>query len=248
MQKNQKTTIRLTHFIDNYGNKKGIISFNGNLDIASFEEFKIHIDTAFNYFSYEELEILISSPGGIGLFMETLIETFERFKNEGRIIEVTANFYAMSAAAILLTSGTIGRRNAYKNSTLLYHYPRFIFNKNTVLKEEDAKDYYEKLEMESKKILNKLTEYALKTLEKTNDFYILKKRIDKFLIKSKEMDLIKKNYVRFDKKRTYSKEEILNEFEPVLKNAYDSLLKKEIKISPEDALFLLMIDNIKERR
>lgn len=105
---------------------------NGHL-VAHFEtpvtsggiyELCNRIDEAIGYYGYDTLELRLHSPGGSAAALKHFITRSNRWAGQGIILRTTALNEACSAAAFMLSSGTLGQRSAQFHTALVYHFAR----------------------------------------------------------------------------------------------------------------------------
>ena len=157
------SNISLECYNNSFGKRIADIDFIEELNENSMLKLQKSIKAAFDYFKCNEVNININSPGGQGNCMYFIADLFSKYKNSGKVIGVTATLKACSAGAFLLTCGTIGKRAAYKNASLLYHYAR-VPMKNSYVTEEGAKYLTDGLKKENSILLDNITEIAVETL------------------------------------------------------------------------------------
>lgn len=133
--------------------------------------------------SNDDITIMIDSEGGDIYTSVSLIDIMESCKSD--IVTVNIGFCA-SMAAIILMSGTKGKRKSYKRSRVMLHQPLLEFGRDT-LKSSD-------LEIESKELLYTRKEIYQIISEKTgkkikqiqrdcsNDYYLSPKEAIEYKI------------------------------------------------------------------
>jgi ATP-dependent protease ClpP protease subunit len=104
------------------------IRLTGEIDMdmgyALIDELKLLHD----YYQYRTIELEIDSPGGDGEAINHLVQFLAPWsRGEGRILKTRGLNQAGSAAAFLLSFGTLGHRTAYRHTRLLYHHVRRVF-------------------------------------------------------------------------------------------------------------------------
>jgi ATP-dependent protease ClpP protease subunit len=82
------------------------------------------LDEAIAYFNYDTIELCIHSPGGSVAALKYFNACRERWENKGIRLRTIALNEACSAAAFMLSCGTLGERVAKSHSTLVYHFGR----------------------------------------------------------------------------------------------------------------------------
>ncbi len=247
----QMVNIRFFHAIER---KCGRIVFNTEVNESSIQELAMLIDMGFKYYQYDKIEIEINSPGGVVRAMYYLLDNFTKYKNSGKIIATTTSFDAASAAALILSSGSVGYRCANYNSSILYHYSRINIPKEqeVTYTYERAKSMTDSLNYSNNLLVNNLTNLAIDTLEffKNNPDKerLVRKRIKNFFEEAKKQELIQTE----DKDIKQVENDYVgdNKIEPLkkyIKNVYSNLLKLEKYLKPFEAINLLLIDKIGDR-
>ena len=229
---------------------KGIIYLKGEINEDTIMQLLAFLKSAFKYYQYDFVDIKLNSPGGQVNAMYFITEQFEIYKKYGKIISTTALFHAASAAAFILTCGSIGYRSAHYNSLLLYHYSRFNI-KEDIFTKDRLEGLMDKLSKGDEVILKSLANIAISTLDyfdKNFDEEFLKNRLDKFIEQAKKLKLISEenellkhltieNFIDKDK---------IEDFKKALSHIYDNLLKTDKHIYPRQAVNLFLIDRVGE--
>ncbi len=109
------------------------IRLTGDIDMpvcyALIDELKLLRE----YYQFRTIELQIDSPGGSAEALHHMLLSMRDWtQGNGRVLKTVALSQACSAAALLLSFGTIGHRRAMASSRLLYHPMRTVFNQNTV--------------------------------------------------------------------------------------------------------------------
>jgi ATP-dependent protease ClpP protease subunit len=107
------------------------IRLTGAIDMpaayALLDELKLLCD----YYQFRTVELQIDSPGGDVSALHHLLQSLEPWrKGEGRVLRTVGLNEICSAAAILLSFGTMGHRCASSHSRLLYHPVRTSFRED----------------------------------------------------------------------------------------------------------------------
>lgn len=82
------------------------------------------IEEATNYYRYESIELSLHSPGGSAAALKHFIACRKRWAKRGIILRTRALNETSSAAAFMLSNGTLGERSAQAHSRLVYHFSR----------------------------------------------------------------------------------------------------------------------------
>lgn len=84
-----------------------------------------------DYYQFRTVELQIDSPGGELSALHHLVQSLAPWRaGEGRVLRTLGLSEICSAAAILLSFGTIGHRSASSHSRLLYHPIRTAFRED----------------------------------------------------------------------------------------------------------------------
>jgi ATP-dependent protease ClpP protease subunit len=109
------------------------IRITGDIDMplcfVLIDEMKLLHD----YYQFRTIELQIDSPGGSADALRYLVTSIADWRQgNGRVLKTLALNRVCSAAAILLSFGTMGHRRALASSRLLYHPVRTVFPQGTV--------------------------------------------------------------------------------------------------------------------
>jgi ATP-dependent protease ClpP protease subunit len=139
-----------------------IIRLTGDIEMplayALVDEFSLLHD----YYQFRTIELHIDSPGGSADALHYLVHALKPWsKGEGRILRTFGINEVASAAAMLLSFGTVGYRAASKRSRLLYHSVRNLQRENTSHTVAQLKVVTRKLESWDRMFVDLLTEHSL---------------------------------------------------------------------------------------
>lgn len=119
-----------------------------------------------SYYQFRTIELQIDSPGGsVDGLLYILQSTKEWRGGQGLVLRTVALNEVYSAAAMLLSLGTVGHRQAMSSSRLLYHPMRTVFSQNTVRTVSQLKTTSRKLEEWDSRFLDIVTEHACADVE-----------------------------------------------------------------------------------
>jgi len=105
-----------------------IIRLTGDIDMPLCYALIDEIKLLHGYYQYRTIELEIDSPGGNADALHHLVQFLAPWsRGEGRILRTKGPNEVCSAAAILLSFGTLGHRVASSHSRLLYHHVRKTF-------------------------------------------------------------------------------------------------------------------------
>jgi len=105
------------------------IRLTGSIDMpiayALLDELKLLRD----YYQFRTVELQIDSPGGDVSALHHLVQSLGSWR-DGSVLRTVGLHEICSAAAILLSFGTVGHRSASSHSRLLYHHVRTSFKED----------------------------------------------------------------------------------------------------------------------
>lgn len=81
--------------------------------------------SAWSYYHFPEVTLRLSSPGGELLGMERILDEIGECRSEGVRVRTICDGPVASAAAIIASAGSPGMREASPQARLLYHEPRY---------------------------------------------------------------------------------------------------------------------------
>jgi len=225
------------------GRRRGIVIFSVEVTDKSVAQLLDLLESAFNYYQYKEVEIQVNSPGGSVRALHFLLDHFERYRNQGRVLALTALMEAASAAALMVSCGTPGRRAAYPRAVFLYHSVRLPEVKE--LTEIKAKRYFEDMQRENEFARDLLVhmalcaqDYFLKASGHKEDFFL--RKLERFQKTAQELDLLTEEA---EAKDLIQKER----FEALVRGVYGRLLQRESFLTAEQAKDLFLIDRVGTR-
>jgi ATP-dependent protease ClpP protease subunit len=138
-----------------------VIRLTGDIDMqvcyALIDEMKLLHD----YYQFRTVELQIDSPGGSADALHHIVLSMRDWsQGNGRVLRTVALNQACSAAAMLLSFGTVGHRHALATSRLLYHPIRSVFTQHTVQTVSQLRMMSRNLEEWDGKFLDMLSEHA----------------------------------------------------------------------------------------
>ena len=139
-----------------------VIRLTGDIEMplayALVDEFSLLHD----YYQFRTVELHIDSPGGSADALHFLVHALEPWsRGEGRILSTFGMNEVASAAAMLLSFGTVGYRTASKRSRLLYHSVRNVQRENTSATVAQLRAVTRKLESWDRMFVDLLAEHSL---------------------------------------------------------------------------------------
>ena len=112
--------------------------YNGEIDDSGIETLVQIAEQGIALYQPERTTVHMTSPGGSARALEYWITRTKKWKTEGIEIATQAGVVCASAAAMIVTMGSIGTRFAHPLSNLLYHNPRIITKQGSAFLEQDA--------------------------------------------------------------------------------------------------------------
>ena len=233
-----RPTISFNHHLTNHSsNTRATLYLNGLIDEDIIVELLDYLTAIFDYYQYDMVELRINSPGGKMQATHYLIENLELFKRKGKIISTTALFTTESAAALILSCGSIGYRSAYPDTLLLYHDTRIYLNGKVPITSDYANRLSEMLESKNKTVTKAITNVILKKIEYLEQNYpksFQKKVIKNFKITAiNELALIHEDCLTDE-----------NNLKDSLPTIIENLLNKDVPLTVKQAFNLFLIDKI----
>lgn len=129
-----------------FGTHHVAIRLCGPVTTASIFALVDAMERGVGYYQYRRVDIEIDSPGGEVRALDYYLNKLDGMRRRipGLIIGTLAMTEASSAAAQLLSLGTVGYRRAYASTTILYHNSRIPF-RQSVLTQTDMESLAQQL-------------------------------------------------------------------------------------------------------
>jgi ATP-dependent protease ClpP protease subunit len=109
-----------------------VIRLTGEIEMAVAYSLLDEIKLLHDYYQFRTIDLHLDSPGGSADALYYLAHALSPWrKGEGRVLRTFGMNEVASAAAMLLSLGTLGYRTASKRSRLLYHSVRSVQQQNT---------------------------------------------------------------------------------------------------------------------
>jgi len=109
-----------------------MIRLTGEIDMPVSYALLDEIKLLHDYYQFRTIDLHIDSPGGSADALHYLVHALDPWRRgEGRVLRTFGVNEVASAAALLLSFGTMGYRTASSRSRLLYHSVRSIQRENT---------------------------------------------------------------------------------------------------------------------
>ena len=114
------------------------------------------------YYQFRDLELHIDSPGGSADALHYLVHALSPWrKGEGRVLRTFGVNEVASAAAFLLSFGTVGYRTASSRSRLLYHSVRTLQRESSMQNVAQLRAATRRLERWDQLFVDLLVEHTL---------------------------------------------------------------------------------------
>jgi ATP-dependent Clp protease, protease subunit len=109
-----------------------VIRLTGEIEMPVAYTLIDEIKLLHGYYQFRTIDLHIDSPGGNADALRYLVHALDSWrKGEGRVLRTFGMNEVASAAAMLLSLGTLGHRAASKRSRLLYHSVRSVHRENS---------------------------------------------------------------------------------------------------------------------
>lgn len=109
------------------------IRITGAIDMPLAYELIDEMDLLHGYYQFRTIALHIDSPGGNADALHYIIQSLAAWrKGDERVLRTVGLNEICSAAAMLLSFGTVGHRSAHRYSRLLYHPVRTMFPSNSM--------------------------------------------------------------------------------------------------------------------
>jgi ATP-dependent protease ClpP protease subunit len=113
--------------------KAPMIRLTGEIDMPVSYALLDEIKLLHDYYQFRTIDLHIDSPGGSADALHYLVHALDPWrKGEGRVLRTFGVNEVASAAALLLSFGTVGYRTASSRSRLLYHSVRSVQRENSM--------------------------------------------------------------------------------------------------------------------
>lgn len=137
------------------------IRLTGEINMATAYELIDEINLLHDYYQFRTISLEIDSPGGEADALHHIVESLAKWrKGEGRILRTRGLVEIASAAAMLLSLGTVGHRSAFPYSRLLYHSARTMFPSNSLQTYSSLRVHGKRLDDWDQKFLDMMAEHT----------------------------------------------------------------------------------------
>jgi ATP-dependent protease ClpP protease subunit len=141
------------------------------------------------YYQYRTIELEIDSPGGDGEALNHLVQFLAPWsRGEGRILKTKGLNHASSAAALLLSFGTLGHRTACRHSRLLYHHARRNFPNGSSQTVSQLRGEGKQLETWENLLLEQLIAHVGRLPGRKNNSNAYRKSLQRLMAKDRPID------------------------------------------------------------
>src|SRR5579863_7336018 len=141
-----------------------VIRLTGEIDLAVSYALLDEINLLHDYYQFRDVSLHIDSLGGSADALHFLVHALDPWrKGEGRVLRTFGVNQVASAAAMLLSFGTVGYRTASRNSRLLYHSVRVVPQGNSMHTVAQLRVATRSLELWDRRFVDLLVEHTLQT-------------------------------------------------------------------------------------
>ena len=141
-----------------------VIRLTGEIDLGLSYALLDEINLLHDYYQFRDVSLHIDSLGGSADALHLLVHALEPWsRGEGRVLRTFGLNQVASAAAMLLSFGTVGYRTASRNSRLLYHSVRAIPQANSMHTVTQLRVATRSLEHWDKRFVDLLVGHTLQT-------------------------------------------------------------------------------------
>jgi ATP-dependent protease ClpP protease subunit len=162
-----------------------MIRLTGEIDMPVSYALLDEIKLLHDYYQFRDVHLHIDSPGGSADALHYLVHALSPWsKGKGRVLRTFGVNEVASAAALLLSFGTVGYRTASSRSRLLYHSVRSIQRENSTQTVAQLRVMTRKLEHWDHCFVDLLVEHTLQ-LKGTADAVIFRKRLSRLMRQEK---------------------------------------------------------------
>jgi len=116
-----------------------VVRLTGSIDIKLALDLIDEIRLLRQYYQFREIELEIESPGGTIDALHYIVQSVLPLRDQV-VLRTRALNEVCSAAAMLLSLGTVGQRSASQFSRLLYHHSRTVFPETTARTHEQLRE------------------------------------------------------------------------------------------------------------
>ncbi len=163
---------------------KPVVRLTGPIDMQVAYLLIDELDLLKNYYQFRTVVLQIDSPGGDATALHYLVQSLTAWrKGDDRVLETVGLNEICSAAAILLSFGTLGHRTASRHSRLLYHPVRTVFPAGSTQTYTQLKATGKLLDQWDSKFLDLMTEHTQSARTVDNGTY--RRKLKRFFLQEK---------------------------------------------------------------
>lgn len=149
--------------------KAPMIRLTGEIDMPVSYALLDEIKLLHGYYQFRTIDLHIDSPGGSADALHYLVHALDPWrKGEGRVLRTFGVNEVASAAALLLSFGTVGYRTASSRSRLLYHPVRTVQRENSMQTVAQLRSATRRLEHWDKCFVDLLVKHTLQSNDATD--------------------------------------------------------------------------------
>lgn len=139
-----------------------MIRLTGDIEMPVAFALLDEITLLHDYYQFRVIDLHIDSPGGSADALHYLVEALGAWRRgESRTLRTFGLNEVASAAALLLSFGTLGHRTAYSRSRLLYHSVRAVKMVDSSSTVSELRAESKKLELLDRCLMELLVDHAL---------------------------------------------------------------------------------------
>lgn len=141
------------------------IRLTGDIDMPVCFALVDEIRLLRNYYQFRTIELQIDSPGGCVDGLQYVVHSTKEWRTGKGLVLRTVALNEVCSAAMLLSFGTVGHRQAMKSCRLLYHPVRTVFRQNTARTVSELRWESKQLEIWDSMFLDMVTEHACRDVQ-----------------------------------------------------------------------------------
>lgn len=214
------------------------ITYPGDVSDANALALRKQLDENVNDYYYDRVEVeIINNGGGVFSGLHLLMSSFKQHQNRGVIIATHGLGHIASAAAVLLSNGSLKARTVAPGAQLLYHLGR-VQSRGQSITASKALDIRESLIRVDDLICSELVEHILPVAESSSESGAKKQGWKWPLAEIKEPSFSSK---KLKPKFFVQKKACIDHMQKTLKEIFSI----DAFMQPETAIALGLIDHIK---
>jgi ATP-dependent protease ClpP protease subunit len=144
-----------------YDGEKATVRVHGYVNNEVIFQLCDEVNLAVDYYNYRRVEIQIDSEAGAVSSLEYYLAWLEKWRKTDKFtIETLALTKAASAGAMILSTGSIGCRRAFKSTRLLYHDARIYSSEGEVWTKDKLWVSHRQLESTDERVMQYLVQHV----------------------------------------------------------------------------------------